>query len=63
MAWIARIEAVPELARLTTLAERALTVRRADRQALYSSMGVELTETSLAGSGFRKGPMSRDPSV
>ena len=58
MAWIARVEQIPAMARLTTLAERALTTRRAERPALYNEMGISLTETSFAGEGFRKGPMS-----
>jgi glutathione S-transferase len=58
MAWIARVEQIAAIARLTTLAERALTTRGAERQALFGDMGVELTETSYAGKGFRKGPMS-----
>jgi len=57
-AWTDRVERLPALANLTALAERALTVRRAERRALYEQMGVPLTETSLAGDGFRKGPMS-----
>ena len=58
MAWVARVEALPGLARLTALGEAAMTTRRADRQALYERMGIGLTETSFAGSEFRKGPMS-----
>ena len=58
MAWIARVEQTAAITRLTTLAERALTTRGAERQALFGDMGVELTETSYAGKGFRKGPMS-----
>ena len=58
MAWIARVEQTAAIARLTTVAERSLTTRGAERRALYDEMGVELTETSFAGKGFRKGPMS-----
>jgi glutathione S-transferase len=58
VAWISRVEQTPALARLTTLAERAMTTRGAERRALYGEMGIELTETSFAGQGFRKGPMS-----
>jgi glutathione S-transferase len=56
--WVARTEAVPALARLNHLAERSLTTRRADRLALYTEFGIPLTETSLAGKEFRKGPLS-----
>jgi glutathione S-transferase len=58
MAWIARVEQTAAIARLTTLAERSLTTRGAERRALHGEMGIELTETSFAGKGFRKGPMS-----
>ena len=58
MAWMARGEAVPEFAKLTNLGTRAITTRSADRRALYAEMGVALTETTLAGPEFRKGPMS-----
>jgi len=58
VAWVARTEAVPALARLNQLAERSLTTRRAERLALYAEFGVALTETSLAGKEFRKGPLS-----
>jgi glutathione S-transferase len=58
VAWIARVEQTPALARLTTLAERAMTTRGSERRALFGEMGIELTETSFAGKGFRKGPMS-----
>jgi len=58
MAWIERVEAVPEVAKLTALGTRAITTRSADRRALYAEMGVALTETSHATTTFRKGPMS-----
>jgi glutathione S-transferase len=58
VAWVARTEAVPALARLNQLAGRSLTTRRAEWPALYSGFGIPLTETSLAGKGFRKGPLS-----
>jgi len=58
VAWIARVEQTPTMARLTTLAERAITTRGAERRALYGEMVIPLTETSFAGEGFRKGPMS-----
>jgi glutathione S-transferase len=57
-AWVRRTEAVPVLARLNHLAERSLTTRRTDRPALYAEFGIPLTETSLAGKEFRKGPFS-----
>jgi glutathione S-transferase len=57
-AWIGRVEATPALARLTGLAERTMTVRGAERRALYAEIGIPLTENTLAGPGFRKGPMS-----
>jgi hypothetical protein len=57
-AWITRVEAVPEFARLTALGTRAITTRSADRRALYAEMGVTLTETTHATTTFRKGPMS-----
>jgi glutathione S-transferase len=57
-AWIDRVERTPALARFTTLAERSLTARRAERRALFGETGVALTETTFAGEGFRKGPMS-----
>jgi len=57
-AWIARVERIPALANITTLAERTLTARGAARRALYAEHGIALTETTLAGPGFRKGPMS-----
>jgi len=58
VAWIARVEQVPAVARLTTLAERAMAMRGAERRALYGEMGIPLTETSFAGKELRKGPMS-----
>jgi len=58
VAWIARVEQVPAVARLTTLAERAMTMRGAERRTLYGEMGIPLTETSFAGKELRKGPMS-----
>jgi glutathione S-transferase len=58
IAWVARTEAVPALARLNQLAERSLTTRRTERPALYAEFGIPLTETSLAGKEFRKGPLS-----
>jgi glutathione S-transferase len=58
VAWVARTEAVPALARLNHLAERSLTTRRTERPALYAEFGIPLTETSLAGKEFRKGPLS-----
>ena len=58
MAWIARVDAVPEFARLTELGTRAISTRSADRAAMYQAMGVALTDTSYATSEFRKGPMS-----
>jgi glutathione S-transferase len=57
-AWIDRVERTPALAKFTTLAERAMTVRRAERRALFGEMGIALTETTFASEGFRKGPMS-----
>ena len=58
VAWVARTEAVPALARLNHLGERSLTTRRTERPALYSEFGIPLAETSLAGKEFRKGPLS-----
>ena len=58
VAWVARIEAIPALARLNRLAERSLTTRRTERPALYAEFGISLTATSLAGKEFRKGPLS-----
>jgi len=58
IAWIDRVERTPALAKLTSLAERAMTVRRAEWRALYGEMGIALSETTYAGQGFRKGPMS-----
>ena len=58
MAWIARVDAVPEITRLTELGTRAISTRSADRAAMYQAMGVALTETSYATAEFRKGPMS-----
>jgi hypothetical protein len=49
---------VPALARLNHLAERALTTRRTERPALFAEFGISLTETSLAGKEFGKGPLS-----
>jgi glutathione S-transferase len=57
-AWIDRVERTPALAKLTTLGERAMAVRGAERRVLYGELGIPLTETSFAGAGFRKGPMS-----
>ena len=57
-AWIDRVERTPSLAKFTTLAERSMTVRRAERRALFGEMGIALAETTFAGEGFRKGPMS-----
>jgi len=56
--WIDRVERTPALAKLTMLAERAMVARGAERRALYGEMGIPLTETTFAGEGFRKGPMS-----
>jgi glutathione S-transferase len=58
VAWVARTEAVPALARLNHLAERSLTTRRIERPALYAEFGIPLTETSLAGREFRTGLLS-----
>jgi glutathione S-transferase len=58
MAWIGRVESTPSLAKLTTLAERTLTARRATWRALYGEFGIALTETTFAGDSLRKGPMS-----
>jgi glutathione S-transferase len=57
-AWVARTEAVPALARVNRLADRSLTTRRTERPALYAEFGIPLTEASLAGREFRKGPLS-----
>jgi glutathione S-transferase len=48
-AWIDRVEQTAALARPSTLAER---------RPLHGEMGIELTETSFAGQGFRNGPTS-----
>ncbi len=58
IAWVARTEAVPALARLNQLAQRSLTTRRTERPALYAEFDIPLTETTLAGKEFRKGPLS-----
>jgi glutathione S-transferase len=58
VAWVGRTEAVPALTRLNHLAERSMTARRTERPALYAEFGIPLTETSLAGKEFRKGPLS-----
>jgi glutathione S-transferase len=57
-AWIARVEALPALAKFNTLGERHMTTRRSERGALFGEFGMALTETTFAGEGFRKGPMS-----
>jgi glutathione S-transferase len=57
-AWVARVEALPALAKFNLLGERNLTTRRSERQALFDEMRVALAETTFAGQGFRKGPMS-----
>jgi glutathione S-transferase len=58
VAWVDRVERTTPLARFTTLGQRFLTTARADRPALFAELGVALSETTLAGKGFRKGPMS-----
>jgi glutathione S-transferase len=58
VAWVARTEAEPALARLNQLAERSLTTRRTERPALYAEFGIPLTESTFAGREFRKGPLS-----
>ena len=57
-AWIARIEASQPLARLNALAERSLTVRHADRPALFAEYDVALVENSVAAREARRGPMT-----
>jgi glutathione S-transferase len=57
-AWIDRVERTPAMAKVTRLGERAMTVRGAERRALYEEMGIALTETTFAAPGFRRGPMS-----
>jgi glutathione S-transferase len=57
-AWIGRVEATPALARLTGLAERTMAARGTERRALFVEAGIPLVENTLAGPGFRKGPMS-----
>ena len=57
-AWIERVEGLPALGTITNLAERTMTARGATRRALFAEHGITLTETTLAGPGFRKGPMS-----
>src|SRR5579863_8579508 len=57
-AWIGRVEATPALARLTGLAERTMAARGGERRALFVEAGIPLLENTLAGPGFRKGPMS-----
>lgn len=58
MAWVARVEAVPEMARLIRLGEVALTTRGPDRARVFGALGMEVTAETLAGSGYRRGPMS-----
>ncbi len=57
-AWIARIEVSQPLARLNALAERSLTVRHADRPALFAEYDVALVENSVAAREARRGPMT-----
>jgi glutathione S-transferase len=56
--WIGRVEETPALAKLTALAEQSRTIRRADWRALFAASGILPTETTFAGKGVRKGPMS-----
>jgi glutathione S-transferase len=57
-AWVARVAALPALAKYNALGERFLSTRVAERPGLFDEFGVELTETTYAGPGFRRGPMS-----
>jgi len=58
MAWVGRVEQLPALARATELAERNAAARGPERLAVFGEMGYALAETSFAGPGFRRGPMT-----
>jgi glutathione S-transferase len=57
-AWVARVEGVAPLDRLTALGQRFLTTRRADRAALFDEFGVALVGETVAGGQARRGPMT-----
>ena len=67
VAWVARIEAIPALARLNRLAERSLTTRRTERPALYAEFGISLTRPVSPARSSAKGRSacegSRRPAV
>jgi len=57
-AWVERTTALPALAKVTALGERVMQSPPERHRAVLAELGVALTETTLAGSAPRRGPMT-----
>jgi glutathione S-transferase len=58
-AWVERTTAVPALAKMTAVADRLMQTPPDQHRAALAELGVPLTETTVAGSAPRRGPMTK----
>jgi glutathione S-transferase len=57
-AWVERTTATPALAKVTRLADAIMKASPEQHRAVLAELGVPLTETTVAGSAPRRGPMT-----
>jgi glutathione S-transferase len=57
-AWFERTTASPALAKITAVADRLMQTTPSQQRAVLAELGVPLTETTMAGSAPRHGPMT-----
>jgi glutathione S-transferase len=57
-AWLGRTTASPALAKITAVADRLTQTPPDQQRAVLAELGVPLTETTMAGSAPRRGPMT-----
>jgi glutathione S-transferase len=57
-AWIERTTATPALAKATGMADKIIKAMPDQHRTILAELGVPLTETTVAGSAPRRGPMS-----
>jgi glutathione S-transferase len=58
LAWLARVEAHPALAKVTAIADKVVRTPPAEQRALIRQMGLGVTADSLGGAEPRRGPMT-----
>lgn len=57
-AWLERTTASPALAKITAVADRLMQTPPDQQRAVLAELGVPLTESTMAGSSPRRGPMT-----